>query len=78
MWVRRATSACQSFWMPPPHGILKINLDGSYQHSLRRGGIGGVIQNSFGNVVRRFCGLWKLWMQMKLKCMLYWLVVGNY
>ena len=52
----RATSARQSFWMPPPRGILKLNFDGSYQKSLRRGGIGGVIRDSFGNVVRRFCG----------------------
>eukprot|EP00268_Persea_americana_P068557 TRINITY_DN9561_c0_g1_i1.p2 TRINITY_DN9561_c0_g1~~TRINITY_DN9561_c0_g1_i1.p2 ORF type:complete len:160 (-),score=26.36 TRINITY_DN9561_c0_g1_i1:1098-1577(-) len=51
----RATLACQSFWMPP-HCILKFNFDGSYQQSLRRGRIGGVIRDSFGNVVRRFCG----------------------
>ena len=51
----RATSACQSFWMPP-HGILKLNFDGSYHHSRRRGSIGGVIRDSSSNVVRTFCG----------------------
>ena len=51
----RATLACQRFWMPP-HGILKLNFDGSYQQSLKRGGIGSVIKDSFGNIVRRFGG----------------------
>lgn len=41
-----ATSARKSYWMPPPHGIIKLNIDGSHQHSIRRGGIGGAIRDS--------------------------------
>ena len=29
-------------WTPPPHGVLKINIDGSSQGSLGPAGIGGV------------------------------------
>lgn len=39
-----------------PDGILKLNFDGSYLHSIRRGGIGGTIKDSSSNVVRRFSG----------------------
>lgn len=41
--------------MPPPHGV-KLNFDGTYQHSLRRGSIGGVLRDSSGNVLPRFSG----------------------
>ena len=59
-------------------GILKLNFDGSFQHCIRRGGMGGVIGDSSSCVVKRFLGLLKLWMQTKLKCLLYWWAVGNY
>lgn len=42
--------------MPPPHSILKLNFISNYQHSLRKGAIGGVIRDSSGNVVWRFSG----------------------
>lgn len=41
--------------MPPHHGV-KLNFDGTYQHALRRGSIGGVLRDPSGNVVRRFSG----------------------
>ena len=66
----RAILASQSFWIPP-HGILKLNFDGSYQQFLRRGGIGGVIRDSVGNVNRKFCGPMDASDAMKPKCMLY-------
>ena len=38
-------------WLNPLWGVLKLNFDGSFVHSLRRGGIGGVIRDWFGVVV---------------------------
>ena len=43
-------------WSNPPWGVLKLNFDGSFVHSLRRGGIGGVIRDWFGVVVRNYTG----------------------
>lgn len=39
-----------------PDGILKLNFDGSYLHSIRRGGIRGAIKDSASNVVRTLSG----------------------
>ena len=42
------------FWLNPLWGVLKLNFDGSFVHSLRRGGIGGVVRNWSGVVVRNY------------------------
>ena len=36
----------------PPLGTFKLNFNGSFLWSTRQGGIGGVIRNLNGNVVR--------------------------
>ncbi|KAK6776334.1 hypothetical protein RDI58_027335 [Solanum bulbocastanum] len=33
---------------------LKINTDGSYVHETRRTGIGGIIRNSYGDLIMTF------------------------
>lgn len=38
-------------WMNPPTGVLKLNFDGSFVRSLRKGKI-GVIRDWNGNIVR--------------------------
>jgi hypothetical protein len=43
-------------WMNPPVGVLKLNFDGSFVRSLRKGGIGGVIRDWNGKMVRSFYG----------------------
>lgn len=43
-------------WMHPPLGIPKINFDGSFICSTRRGGIGGGVRESIGIFVRSFSG----------------------
>ena len=43
-------------WMTPPMGILKLNFDGSFIHSIKRGGIGGVIRDWYGTVFMSFLG----------------------
>ena len=52
----RVNSSHQISWMPPPSGYLKLNFDGSFHRSSRRGGIGDVIRDHFGNIVRTFFG----------------------
>ena len=42
--------------MNPPIGVLKLNFDGSFVRSLRKGAIGGVIRDWNGNIVRSFSG----------------------
>lgn len=37
-------------WSPPPQGVLKINTDGSSRGNPGHAGIGGVGQDSSGNV----------------------------
>ena len=43
-------------WLNPAMGILKQNFDGSFVHSLRRGGIGDVIRDWSSKVVRSYSG----------------------
>lgn len=38
-------------WIPPPHGVLKLNLDGSFLMEIRKGGYGGVIRDSSGVIL---------------------------
>lgn len=38
-------------WNPPPAGILKVYIDGSFQSSEERGGWGFVIRDADGDVV---------------------------
>lgn len=37
-------------WSPPPHGVLKINTDGSSRGNPGHVGIGGIRQDSSGEV----------------------------
>lgn len=66
-WVRQMHLK-EFLWMiliglPPPVGILKINFDGSFHNSSWRGGIGGVIRDHSGNLVRNF-----FWASVSLRC----------
>ena len=38
----------------PPPGIFKLNFDGSFVQSVQRGGIGGVIRDWNGTIIRNF------------------------
>lgn len=42
--------------MSPPFGVLKLNFDSSFLRSIGEGGIGGVIRNWDGIVIRSFSG----------------------
>lgn len=41
-------------WRSPPFDVLKLNFDGSFVPSIRRGGIGGAIRDWNGNVFRSY------------------------
>ena len=41
-------------WMNHPTGVMKLNFDGSFVRSLRKGWTVGVIRDWNGNVVRSF------------------------
>ena len=43
-------------WICPPLGTLKRNFNGNFLRSTHQGGIGGVIRNWNGYVVRNFSG----------------------
>ena len=43
-------------WLNPPMGVLKLNFDRSFVHSLRRGGIGLVIKDWPDVVVQSYSG----------------------
>ena len=43
-------------WISPPTGLLKLKFDGSYIMHIHLGGVGGVIWDSFRNVVKNFSG----------------------
>lgn len=47
--VRRTVS-----WYPPPHGVLKLNVDGATRGKPGPAGIGGVLRNSSGVVLFMF------------------------
>ena len=42
--------------MNPPTIVLKLDFDGSFVRSVRKGGIGGVIRDWKGKIVRSFFG----------------------
>ena len=42
------------FWIPPPTGILKFNVDGATRGKLGPAGIGGVLRNDKGEVLLMF------------------------
>ncbi|KAE8735934.1 hypothetical protein F3Y22_tig00000313pilonHSYRG00021 [Hibiscus syriacus] len=41
-------------WVPPPHGFLKINMDGAMDKRWQKGGIGDLIRDSEGVVLGSF------------------------
>lgn len=41
---------------PPPHGILKLNFDGSFIKEEHKRGFGGVIRDSLGQVLCNLSG----------------------
>lgn len=41
----------QEVWTPPPTGLLKINVDASWNDDQRRGGVGWIIRDSHGSPV---------------------------
>ena len=43
-------------WICPPLGTFKLNFDGSFVRITHQGGIGGVIRNWMGDVVRSYSG----------------------
>ena len=49
-------SVHRTLWTSPPDVVLKLNFDGSFLHSSRRGGIGGIIRDWNGHVFRNFWG----------------------
>ena len=38
----------KDFWQPPPHGFLKINIDGASKRNPGMAGFGGVIRDEQG------------------------------
>lgn len=46
------TQAPHSTWRPPPEGVLKLNLDGSFLKEERKGGYGGVIRNNNDHILQ--------------------------
>lgn len=58
--------------MHPPLGILKINFDGSFICSTRRGGIGGGVKESIGIVVRSFSGPLEALDANEVEVLLFW------
>lgn len=43
-------------WIHPPLGTFKFNLDGSFLQSAQQGGIGGIIKDWNGVIVRNSFG----------------------
>ncbi|WMV57498.1 hypothetical protein MTR67_050883 [Solanum verrucosum] len=41
-------------WHRPPEGVLKLNIDGSFEQNTTNGGIGGVIRDHFGKWIAGF------------------------
>lgn len=42
----------KKYWTHPPTGILELNFDGNYLPKIQRGGVGGVIRDCTGYLVR--------------------------
>ena len=53
---RQVTFVKKTPWTPPPNGVFKLNFDAIFLHSSQRGGIGGVIRDWKGTVLRNFLG----------------------
>ena len=53
--ARHAKNKRQATWLSPSVGLLKLNFDGSFVQP-NQGGIGGVIRDCSGNVLRSFSG----------------------
>lgn len=45
-----------SSWMPPLHGVLKLNFAWRFLNEKHKGGYGRIIRNSFGQVLCSFSG----------------------
>ena len=43
-------------WEPPPNGFLKLSFDESYFPHIQMGGIGGVIRDFSGKIIKNFVG----------------------
>jgi hypothetical protein len=41
-------------WTPPPSGFLKLNFDGVEKGNLGWAGVGGVIRDNGGNIIRLY------------------------
>ncbi|KAK4733524.1 hypothetical protein R3W88_007785 [Solanum pinnatisectum] len=41
-------------WHKPPEGVLKLNIDGSFEQNTTNGGTGGVIRDHFGKWITGF------------------------
>ena len=50
-WDFSQPRAPQTYWLPPPHGFHKINVDGASSDLENSSSIGVVIRDSFGHVV---------------------------
>lgn len=43
-------------WKPPDQGLMKLNIDGSFQPDTGKGGLGVVLRNRLGEVIFAACG----------------------
>lgn len=50
----RQTNASMDIWKPPPHGFLKVNIDGASKGNLGLAGFGGVIRDEQGRIKEIF------------------------
>lgn len=50
--IRLESLRNHDFWTPPPQNFLKLNSDASWNESLKVGGIGWIIRNSSGSLVK--------------------------
>lgn len=44
-------------WRCPPNGTLKMNFGGSFLREPSKGGFGGVIRDSSGQIINEFFGM---------------------
>ena len=49
-------NAYLTIWKPPPHGFLKVNIDGASKGNLGLAGNGGVIRDEHGRIKEIFHG----------------------
>lgn len=44
------------WWLPPPPGWTKLNFDGAFNNYSQQARIGGVIRDSYGNMLSAYSG----------------------